>query len=122
MPLIDTGNWVSIQVEQGLPVGTLDFHDIYEVASHATHYIIPVIIPLGIKIQGTVICKNTNTVSQLMSNVVWFVDPEGLIRGLYEGSFTSVPPGSTKQSSTDGIILDKVGNWTLYAELYAELA
>ena len=128
MPLIDTGDWVAINVAQAPPSepqGTLAFAEIYEFLSGGGaqhHYDIPVTIPFGARVQGIVICQNTNTLWQLMGHRIWFEDPDGEVQGLYLGSLNQVAPGSTMKSRTKSVYLEKEGAWVLYAELYAEIA
>lgn len=120
--LVDQVNWHAINAVTVNPEGQLEFDEIYEIETHIHHTAIPVTLPLNLNIQGVVLCKNTASVTLMMQAVVWFIDPDGLVRAYYEGSWSNHGAGSSYTVFTNGIVLDKPGNWTLYAELYAEVA
>jgi hypothetical protein len=121
MPKIDQGNWVSIQAYQPEVKGTLEFDEIYEIDTHVHHYTIPVELPLSLEIQGRVNATNTNIVDQLMKGILWFEDPDGEIVAYNESEWYHKSPGSYIGFGSGRFILDKVGTWIFYAELYAEI-
>lgn len=119
---VDEGLWNAIFVEQVSAQGTLVFDAIYEVESHIHHYTIPVTLPIGLRIQGRCEYTNTSSVYLLMKTILWFIDPDGVVRGYNDGSWNSVYPGNTVGTGTKGLNLDKPGTWTLHGELHAEVA
>ena len=120
--LVDQVSWVAIDAEAVTLEGELEFWEIYEIETHIHHTIIPVTLPLNLNIQGVVLSRNTASVALMMQTVVWFTDPDGEVRAYYEGSWSNHGARSSYTVYTNGIVLDKPGNWTLCAELYAEVA
>lgn len=121
--LVDQVNWAAVNAVTVDPTGRIEFHSLRTLEPSEYYYSLPVTLPLNLEVAAGVEIYNTCSVDLMMQCMIWFTDPDGEVRGYYEQPEPDLYlVGEHSPVGTRYALLDKPGNWTLRAELYAEVA